>query len=425
MMRNPQLRVAAALVFAGSMWFYVQHILIAHQKTEAAQFATPRGNLSDLYPRWLGARELLLQHRDPYSSEMTREIQAGYYGRPLDPNRPNDPKDEQRFAYPLYVVFLLAPTVYLPFPVVQTLFEWLLVSLTIASIWIWLRTLRWRVSLSTQVTLILFVLFSFPTLQGLKLQQLSLLVGGLIAGSAILVLEGHLTVAGVLLALATIKPQLALPLCVWMLFWALNDWRHRQNVVWGFIGTMVALLGGSEYLLHGWFGHFREALVTYRQYSDGARSALETLLTPVWGRVATCAALSIVVVVCWRNRRASADSETFAGILALVLTTTVMIAPKAAPYNQVLLIPGVLLVLQHWRLFSDNRIILRAAAWICALLVFWPWLAALALTVASVFLPAASIQRAWALPIYSSIATSIAVFLMVAYVCWKRKLSPL
>jgi len=416
MIGNPQLRLAAALLFAGSMWFYVQHILIDHQKAEAAQFSIPRGNLSDLYPRWLGARELLLHHRDPYSSDVTREIQAGYYGRPIDPARGNDPKDEQRFAYPLYVVFLLAPTVYLPFPVVQTLFDWVLVSLTIASVWLWLRALRWRVSLSTQVTLILFVLFSFPALQGLKLQQLSLLVGGLIAGSAVLLVEGHLTVAGVLLALATIKPQLALPLCVWILFWVLSDWRQRQNVVWGFIGTMAALLGGSEYLLPGWFSHFREAIVAYRHYSDGAQSALETLLTPLWGRVAACGALLIVVIVCWRNRRTSADSANFAGTLALVLTTTVMIAPKAAPYNQVLLIPGVLLVLQHWRVFSDNRIILRAAAWTCALLVFWPWLAAFALALASIILPEASVQEAWALPIYSSIATSIAVFLMVAYV---------
>ena len=61
-------------------------------------------DLSDLYPRWLGARELLLHHRDPYSPEVTREIQIGYYGRPLDPSRPQDPRDQQGFAYPAYVV---------------------------------------------------------------------------------------------------------------------------------------------------------------------------------------------------------------------------------------------------------------------------------------------------------------------------------
>jgi len=58
---------------------------------EGARLERPRGNLSDLYPRWLGARELLLHGRDPYSPEITREIQRGYYGRELDSSRPNDP----------------------------------------------------------------------------------------------------------------------------------------------------------------------------------------------------------------------------------------------------------------------------------------------------------------------------------------------
>src|SRR5579872_6144757 len=113
-----------ALVLAGSMWFYVQHVMIPHQQVEATKFDIPRGNLSDLYPRWLGARELLLHHRDPYGADITREIQVGYYGRPLDAARSGDPKDQQAFAYPLYVVLLLAPTVGLPFATVHWIFFW-------------------------------------------------------------------------------------------------------------------------------------------------------------------------------------------------------------------------------------------------------------------------------------------------------------
>ncbi len=423
MMHEPKFRLLVALLFAGSMWFYVQHVLIGHQKAEAALRGIPRGNLSDLYPRWLGARELLLYDRDPYSPEVTREIQTGYYGRPLDPARPNDPKDEQRFAYPLYVVFLLAPAVNLPFPAVQTGFQWLLVALTVASVWLWLRTLQWRPSLSTQVILLLFALFSFPALQGLKLQQLSLLVSGLIAGCAVLLVEGQLVAAGILLALATIKPQLLLPLCAWILLWAFSDWRRRQNVVWGFIGTMAALLGAAEYVLPGWFGRFREAIAAYRRYSDGAESVLDVLLTPGLGKVAAAVALLALAIVCWQNRRAAANSATFGQILALILSTTVMIVPKAAPYNQVLLLPGVLIVLQHWRILSAPRNMMRAAAWICGFVVLWPWLAAFALALGSLVLPAASVQEAWVLPIYTSFAAPIAVFLMTAYVCQELGLS--
>src|SRR5258708_29099263 len=90
-----------AVLAAASMWFYFDQILVAYQVADAAQQERPRGNLSDLYPRWLGARELLLHHRNPYGDDITMEIERGYYGRVLDPNRPNDPKDRQGFAYPL------------------------------------------------------------------------------------------------------------------------------------------------------------------------------------------------------------------------------------------------------------------------------------------------------------------------------------
>src|SRR5437899_7171930 len=85
---KPQLALVLSLLSAVSTWFYVQRILVPHQLAEAAAHGRPRGNLSDLYPRWLGARELLLHHRDPYSAEITREVQIGSYRPPLHPTSP-------------------------------------------------------------------------------------------------------------------------------------------------------------------------------------------------------------------------------------------------------------------------------------------------------------------------------------------------
>src|SRR5579864_7606562 len=195
--KNSKLGLALALLLAGSMWFYVQHVLIAHQRADAALHGIPRGNLSDLYPRWLGARELLLYRRDPYGADVSREIQSGYYGRPLDPSRPLDPRDQQGFAYPLYVVFLLAPTITLPFDIVQSAFRWFLIVLTIASVMLWMGTLRWRPSPATIAILIVLTLGSFQVLQGIKLQQLTLLVAGLIAGCVFLLVENRLVLAGI------------------------------------------------------------------------------------------------------------------------------------------------------------------------------------------------------------------------------------
>src|SRR5712692_8884208 len=183
---KPQLALVLSLLLAVSTWFYVQRVLVPHQVAEAAAHGRPRGNLSDLYPRWLGARELLLHHRDPYSAEVTREIQIGYYGRPLDPTRPADPKDQQGFAYPAYVIFLLAPLVHLPFEIVQVGFRYLLWLLTAASVCLWLRFLKWRPPASLLGILFILTMSSFPAVQGFKLQQLSLLVAAMIAASAAL-----------------------------------------------------------------------------------------------------------------------------------------------------------------------------------------------------------------------------------------------
>jgi hypothetical protein len=415
LLKNFKVGFVAAVLLAGSMWFYVQHVLIAHQVVEAKQYQTPRGNLSDIYPRWLGARELLLHHRDPYSAEVTREIQEGYYGRSLDPGRPNDPRDQQAFAYPVYVAFLLAPTVNLPFPAVQAGFRWFLALLTIASVLLWLRALRWRPSFTAIATMAVLTLGSFPVLQGIKLQQLSLMVAGLIAGSILLIAENDLFSAGLLLALATIKPQLVLPLAAWLIFWSLNDFRRRQRFIWGFISTLAILFAASEYVLPGWLGRFGDAVISYRQYTEGAESILDVLLTPFWGKVLAVLMLLALAVLGWRLRRTPAGSATFNALVVLILAATVVIVPKTAPYNQVLLIPAILFLLRHWSLFWSSRLGPEITV-ISAFVVAWPWLAALGLALGSLFLPQDLVQQAWAVPLYTSLIIPPALTsLMVAY----------
>jgi len=400
------------------MWFYVQHILIPYERAEAALHDRPRGNLSDLYPRWLGARELLLHHRDPYSSQVTREIQEGYYGRAIDPSRPYDPKDQQAFAYPLYVVFLLAPTVFLPFAVVQTGFFWLLLALCAASVLIWLRVLGWHVSSATTAIFLILTLGSFPAVQGLKLEQLSLLVCGLVAGSALLLMSGHLCLAGFLLALATIKPQLTLPFAGWLLLWALAKWKEWQNLAWGFGGTMAVLLTGSEILSPGWIHRFGDAVNAYQQYTAGRGSALDVLI----GGLITSAGVKLLaatvvlgtVAVCWIMRRQPAGSLQFNLASSLVLAATVVIIPTFAPYNQLLLLPGIFLLVQNYTKFWRGNWLTKACLALCGLVLLWPWLAAMALTVASAVFPAEAVQKEWQLPLYTSLEIPIAVLAVLA-----------
>ena len=396
---KPLLAVLLSLIFAASTWFYFQRVLIPEQLAYAAAHGIPRGNLSDLYPRWLGARELLLHHRDPYSAEVTREIQMGYYGRPLDPSRPDDPKDQVGFVYPVYVVFLIAPTVHLPFQDVQAVFRAMLWLLSAASVLLWLRFLQWRPSGPILAALLIMTISSFSVVQGIKLQQLTLVVAVMIAGSAALLAGGHLFLAGILLALATIKPQIAVLPAAWLLLWSVSQWRERQRLFWGFAFTISLLMGGAEYLLPGWISRFCHAILAYRHYAGGG--AFDLLLTPKWGTVLTVLALLGLAGVCRRLRKYPAHSPEFALVFSLLLAMTLVVIPMTSPYNQVLLLPGVFLLARSWSLLWARNSVARFLCVLAAALILWPWLASLGLMLGALAVPPSSLQGAWAVPLYS------------------------
>jgi hypothetical protein len=80
--------LAASLLVCWGFWCWASTILVPSNVVFVKTKRIPIGNNSDLYPRWLGAREALLHNRDPYNATVTREIQLGFYGRQIDPSNP-------------------------------------------------------------------------------------------------------------------------------------------------------------------------------------------------------------------------------------------------------------------------------------------------------------------------------------------------
>jgi len=404
--------LALALLAATSMWFYVDRILVGHQLADAAAHDRPRGNLSDLYPRWLGARELLLHQRNPYSDEIALEIQKGYYGRALDASRPDDPKDRQGFAYPVYVVFLLAPLIGFSFHGVQLFFYWLLIALTAATVPLWLRALDWRPPPVAIAIACALTLGSVPAVQGIKLQQLSLLVAALLAGSAACVASGYFLCGGAILALATIKPQLAWPMVLWLLAWAVSDWKARRRMVFGFAAIMGVLLIGAELVLPGWMKMFLDAIRQYHQYAQN-ESVLDQLVNWFLGghggqilAVLACLASGLLL---WRLRREPAGSAGFAGALSAVLSLTVLVVPMYAPYNQVLLLPAILYLARDQATEMAQSGSVSPLCWAVGLALAWQWIASLGLSVLWLVSQDASLGG-WKAPFYATFALPVLVF---------------
>jgi hypothetical protein len=406
-----------AALAAASLWFYFDWILVEYQRADATMHSRPRGNLSDLYPRWLGARELLRHGRNPYSAEITREIQQGYYGRPLDPARAEDPKDQQGFAYPAYVVFLLAPSIDLPFDTVQKAFRCLLIVLAMSTVLLWLYVLRWKPSRGTALILIVLMLGWLPMVQGIKLQQLSLLVAGLLAACGACLAGGWLLLAGGLLALATIKPQLTWPLVLWLLLWAGSEWRSRRRFVFGFGLVMLLLLGGAQLLLPGWLRMFAEAVGQYHRYTQN-QSVLVWSFGSIVGRILEAVSVLFCALCIWPVRRELASSAAFGRAFALVMALTVVIVPMFAPYNQVLLAPAILGLLRSESSGDPILPAVRLARRVGGFLLVWPWIATVGLSLAYVWLTPAVRQRVWPMPFYSNFMVPVFIFGLALLDTW-------
>ena len=232
---------------------------------------------------------------------------------------------------------------------VQRGFLWVLIGLTAVSVLLWLRVIRWQISAPAKIVWIVLLMGSFPAIQGFKLQQLTLLMTALLAGAMYAVTRRHLVWAGILLALASIKPQLIFLLALWLLIWVAGNWRERQRLFWSFAASLALMVAGGELLLPGWIGKFRDASAAYYQYTGGGKSVLDVMLTPLLGRSVAVVLVATALVLLWRSRHAREDTVDFQWALCLVLATSLLVIPMFAPYNQLLLVPVVMLVVRETR----------------------------------------------------------------------------
>jgi len=138
----------------------------------------------------------------------------------------------------------------------------------------------------------------------------------------------------------------------------------------------------------------------YLRYTGGI-SLLDIMLSPLWGRLASLALMMALAWTVWRFRRADPRSQQFSCLLAAVLAATLIVVPMVAPYNQILLVPAMLLVVREWRALWITNALAKALCMATVLVVGWQWAGALALVVASFWLPPETVQKGWTLPLHT------------------------
>src|ERR1019366_9054345 len=326
-----------AVVGAASMVYY--HLGLFMPRVEKAQAAKHLAGEywfgNDFYPIWLTSRQWLREGRDPYSPALTREIQIGLLGRPLDSQFSTDPPNDYRaFAYPAFTDLLLWPVSEIPFRTLRIVWVALLTILLAAAVVSWVRALSWHVSgISLAITLLL-TLCSYQELEGFYAGQLGLLVGILLAASFLLI---------------------AASLAVWPRW--IQSW---VNVIKGF-----------------------------PRYSRPplAKELLGSSLGSHVGTPLIALLLMTALVLAWRGRAAAAGSYEFWLTLSTLLAlTTITLLPGQSVCDHVILLPGIFLLACRSASHNSTRT-LRALLAIGAVVLLWPWLAAVGLVVLRPFLP--------------------------------------
>ncbi len=305
---------------------------------------------------------------DPYSGQMTQQIQRLYYGHVL---QPDENWDRQAFAYPLHAVFFFAPLAWLSPHALRmvTLLLWPL--LMAASGWLWARILLVRPPRWLALATALGFLLSWPAVAGIAAEQPTVPVFFALSLACYLVQRRLDFLAGVLLACATVKPQLCVLLVAWLCVYAMVHRRFR--LLAAFFLTLAALLIAAQGLVPGWLSGWRHAVAAYG--SGLHRPLLIQFLGPRIG-VACMVLLALWTLrALWQIGMESAAVMPQAFALLLAATLAVTPANPWLVYNCVLLLPAVLLLVSRADGARVSRLVALAAA-------SWLWLIAPAGTLA-------------------------------------------
>ena len=299
----------------------------------------------DFYPAWLGTRLFLTRGWSPYSQDTTQAIQAE------TGDQPTAGKSQALFVYPFYSVFVFGPFAALSdFQIARMLWMSALEISLLLLAGFSLALSRWRLP---SVLLFLVVLFSVlwyysvrPVING----DISVLVAFLAAAALLALRSGNDTLAGVLFAFSTLKPQMVVLLIGFAMLWTLSQ--RRWGLTAGFFSTLALLVAATSLLVPDWLLRNAQQLFLYRKVATfSTPGALFMRSLPGVGSQmgwALAGIASILLVWEWWLALRQRDFRRFYWTACLTLVLTPLTGIPTSVDNLVLLLPALVLVFASW-----------------------------------------------------------------------------
>jgi hypothetical protein len=299
-------------------------------------FTSRYPGLNDFYVLWQSTRAWLIEGLNPYSAEVTLVNQIVLTGRAALPH-----EHQLQYAYPLYAMLLWLPALFADYAWASAWWLVLLQVALLALLGLSLAWSGWRPGPGLLAGTVLFHLLWYHAARTLVLGAPAGMVAPIIAGALVCAQRGRDGWAGVLLALAAAKPQMAFLIIPAMWVWAVSRGRWRL-VAWS-AGTLAVLAGGSFLLLPSWLGDWLGQIPIYARTTINAPPAavIAGVLIPAQAGLAQgllSAALLALVLWAWRGAWGR-TGERFEWAAMLTLATTCLIAPRTATTDYLMLTP--------------------------------------------------------------------------------------
>lgn len=352
--------LALILIFA----LFAGAVVVIHNTLTA-----PYPGHNDFMSRWEGARSFWIDGLNPYGEQASLNIQQRIYGRPALAN-----EDPGYFAYPFYTAFLVWPLVYMNYAWASAIWMVVLASALIASIFLLFDLFRWKPKPLLLGFLMLWMLVFYFSWRGLILGQPAIVVYFLEVLAIWALVKKRDRMAGVALALSTIKPQMGFLIVPFLVLWGLHNRRWQFLLPFGV--TLGVLLLASFILLPSWLSDWLTQLGLYTSYT--------AIGSPVWvitsyylklgdwaellvGLVLVAGLLVAWYKLLWGNR------DQFLWTATLTLTVTHLVATRTATTHFIVfIIPLVFYLAYISRHFRQ-----RSSLWITFILIallIIPWI---------------------------------------------------
>ena len=334
--------------FFARLWFIPAALLLAALVGVTwanYQFARENAGGNDFLVHWVGTRALLIEGISPYSDEVAEQIQTRAYGRPARPG-----EHQLRVAYPLYGEALFLPFALISdYTLARALWMTALETGLLALAFFCLRLTGWRPPLWLLAAYLIFALAWYHGLRPLINGNVVILVALLLAGALLALRSGRDELAGVLLALGTIKPQVLLLPILFVLLWTASQRRWRV-AVWLVISVALLSVVAALFVPDWPLQNLREIMLYPTYNPPGSPGAAFAEWWPAAGEKlgwALSALLALLLLGEWAVARRK-EFRWFLWTASLTLVAAQWIGLQTDPGNFVVLFIPLTLIFAVW-----------------------------------------------------------------------------